>query len=105
MIAGILPIRELNLSALFPSYTEIDVVPLQQHPYESILPIFGTLRGDALLRWSAVLGLVSGVLAVPLGLDSLALLQAITMLLEKPVTCLSYLFVFNKTTVISAHLH
>ena len=65
-----LPIRELNLPAPFFRYTEIDVVPFQQHPYESIMLILGSLRGDVLLRWSAVLGLVSGVLAVPLVPDS-----------------------------------
>ena len=43
LIAGMLPIRELNLSAQFFRYTEIDVVPFQQHPYESITPIFGSL--------------------------------------------------------------
>lgn len=65
LIAVMLPIRELNLSAPFFCYTDIEVVLFQQHLYEPIMPIFGGQRRDVRLRSSEVLGFVSSVIAVP----------------------------------------
>ena len=65
LIAGMLPIRELNLSPPLFRYTKIKVILSQQHPYEPIMPIFGGQRRDVCLRSSVVLGFVSSVLAVP----------------------------------------
>ena len=69
------------------------------------MPVDGSAREDVRLRWSVVLGLVSGVLAIPLPhILSLAAARAIALLPGKSVACPSYLFVSDKATGISTNL-
>lgn len=97
-------IKESNSLAPLIRYAGIDVVPLQQHPYEPIIPSFGGPRGDVRLCSSVVMRLVSGMLA-----DSYNILrplpqakaQTISVLPEKPVACHPIKIGLKKTTIIS----
>ena len=97
-------IKKSNSLAPLIRYAGIDVVPFQQHPYKSIIPIFGGPQGDVRLRSSVVIRLVSGMLA-----DSyhilrpllLAAAQAIAVSPEKPVACPSHQFRSEKKQPLS----